>query len=183
MIKINLLPKEKRLQKKRGERLREIVGLILLLYLAILANFVQVKLEKRDINNEILKIKKQLEGYKRIEEKEKEIKEKLEEAGEKIRIITKLLKKNTQAIKTVDFITRNIPQKEIFLEKIEYVKPKKEKKYTIYIQGNSVKLENIAKYIKRLERNNEFKGVILEETKNKKIGENNFVNFTIKIEL
>ena len=183
MIKINLLPKDRKKEQEKKEKTRIVWGIILLLYLATLANFIQARTERQEIKEDILKIKKELQTYKKIEKQKKQIKEKLKETKERIKIIVSLLEKNTKAIKTIDFATKNVPEKEIFLEKIEYVKLKTRNKYTIYIQGNSVNLENIARYMKKLERNNTFKSITLEETKNKKIDDNNFTNFTIKIEL
>ncbi len=175
MVRINLLPKDKKVKSRQVPEKIFIIFAILI-YLFMGASYFLLEKKEKELNKEVEKLQAELAKYKYVDAEIKKLKEKKRNAKEKLRILVKLLEKNLLLIQEVDAITKNIPRGKIFFEELDY----KEEKITI--KGNSINLKNIAKYIRRLEQYKKFKKVSLEETKRKKIDNQQVINFQITIE-
>ena len=175
MIKINLLPGHLK-RKKKEPTIKIIIMLtILITYTFIGTSFLWIYKTEKNENERISQLKSELKRYRGLEKKIKELETEQNILKLKIKLITKLLKENPTAIKTIDLVVKNIPKEKIFLDSIKC------NLTSVEIEGNSVSLDSIARYITNLEQTKKFKKISLEGTKTRKINENLFINFKLKI--
>ena len=172
MIRINLLPKEKR---KRDEIkiIKKIIIIILILYMAVGVNFLIINNKEKRVSQTLIKLREEAERLSYVEKEIKKLKEKEKQIKERITILNSLLKDNLTLIREIDYITKTIPQERIFLDLINY------QRKTIKIRGKSLDLKDIASYIKSLKNYKNFKEITLGNIKSTN---NKIIKFEIIIE-
>ncbi len=175
MIKINLLPKNYKPKRKIAVE-KPLIAVLLIVYIFIAISFFILKLEYRKEHTELAKLKTQLKKYQYTEQKLKTLKALKENLKTRLKIIIEILKENPVLIKDISIITNNIPRNKIFLEELNC------NLTTIEIKGNSESLNDIATYIKNLEKTKHFAKIKLKETKIANIENKKYINFNLKIE-
>ncbi len=175
MIKINLLPKNYKPKRKITTE-KPLIALLLIIYIFIITSFCILKIQYKKENEKLEKLKTELKIYQHTEKKLKKLKTMEENLKNRLKIIIKILKENPILIKDISIITNNIPRNKIFLEELKC------NLETIEIKGNSESLNEIATFIKNLEKSNRFKNINLKETKIMNIKNKKYINFKLKIE-
>ena len=175
MVRINLLPKEKkRAPAKTKEKFFIVVGIII--YIMIGFSYMNLEKKEKELTHKITKLKTELKKYSYIEKEIKKLKTKKETTKRRVKTLIKLIENNPILIQDIDIITKTIPRNKLFFEEISH------KGNIIKIRGNSLDLKDVAYYIEKLEKTNRFKKITLSGIKSKKINNLTITNFSITIE-
>lgn len=178
MIKINLLPEQKRAKVANVEK-KAVLFLLVLVLLGCGMFFVQNWISSRvdslrtaasEKNAEKLDLLKKIGTINTLEKKSKE-------AGQYIEVIKGIRSRQTRPVRFLDELVSNLPRGQIWFESM-----KMEQYGRLEVTGIALDNQVFAGYVKKLRSSAVIRNVILHQTSRKKIREYNLVAFRCRIE-
>ncbi|MCF8104915.1 MAG: PilN domain-containing protein [Desulfohalobiaceae bacterium] len=178
MIKINLLPEQKRAKVANVEK--EVVLFLLVLGLLgcgmfFAQNWISTRIDSlrtanSQKNEQKISLLKKIGTINTLEKKSKE-------AGQYIEVIKDIRSRQTRPVRFLDELVSNLPRGQIWFESMEM-----EKDGQLEVTGVALDNQVFAGYVKKLRSSAVISNVILHQTSRKKIREYNLVAFRCRIE-
>jgi type IV pilus assembly protein PilN len=146
MIRINLLPFRAARKREDIRRQVSISGLLLLLFLVILAVwFIAINNNASDLKNQVTSKTAELEGYKKELEELKNLEKMIKETQTKLDVIKELEKGKTGPVLLLSAIADAVPANKLWLTSL------KEGGGTLALTGTAMDNETVALFMNNLE--------------------------------
>jgi type IV pilus assembly protein PilN len=173
MIKINLLPKKDITQwAALVEQGVSGIIVIVLVTLGLVGWTAYLKGEVKDLDHKIASIKSELKELEEDEAKIEEMKKTEAIIQKRIDVIKKLEKRKTGPVRMLDEVSKVIPEK-------LWLKDLRNKGALLTLDGIAIDNETVALFMTRLEGSDQFENIELKVSKEKKLEDFKFKEFSL----
>ncbi len=163
MIRINLLPEDKRKESKEGLYLKIYALFLIFSFVFYFASFLYIKNKEKNLQSEIKLLTNKINQENIVVAKLQKLKKQEAQIDKRINIIIDLQKNRNKIVKSIDNCLICFPKNKMYLVKF-YLDLN-----NIDMIGYATDLAIIAKYMKALEGTGRFHNVNLRKTVRKKV--------------
>ncbi len=175
MIRINLLPEEKRKESKEGLYIKIYVVFLLLSFVFYFASFFYVKHKEAKLQHEIKIMTQKINQENIVVAKLQKLKKQEAQIDKRINIIINLQRNRDKIVKSIDACLSCFPANRMYLTRFHLDLQQ------IDMVGYAANLATIAQYMKALEDTGRFHNISLQKTIRKKVGNiYELINFDLR---